>query len=240
MKRLALLLGASVGAVHPFEVINGWVNLHHVLEVARPWLPQDPVIVEAGAYNGKETRAFWHEFPGARIYAFEPIPELYQQLVEHVSDCDRIATFPKALSDTVGTAHMYVSSEKADISGAATQSSSLLVPQEHLVKSPDTVFRTMIEVPTTTLDVWAREHNISHVDMLWLDMQGYELPALKSSPEVLKHVTVILTEVEFVEAYKGQYLYQDVKEWLEAQGFKLVLMYRDDWYGDALFIRINQ
>jgi len=240
MKKLAIIVIASVSYLHSVELINGWVNLHHVIEVARPWLPQDPVIVEAGAYNGKESCAFKHEFPLAKVYAFEPIPELYKQLADNVRGYEGIMTFPMALSDSIGIAKMYVSSEKADMSGTATQSSSLLAPQEHLIKSPDTVFRTVVQVPTTTLDFWSKEYAISRVDMLWLDMQGYELPALKASPEVLKNVKVILTEVEFVEAYKGQYLYQDVKDWLEAQGFTLVLMYRDDWYGDALFIRMNQ
>lgn len=89
---------------------------------------------------------------------------------------------------------------------------------------------------------WAQQNNVSHLDMLWLDMQGYELNVLKSlSPELLSTVKVIHTEVGFIEAYEGQPTYPVVKQWLEEQGFTEVA--RDfenttDWFfGNIVMIK---
>jgi hypothetical protein len=79
--------------------------------------------------------------------------------------------------------------------------------------------------------------------MLWLDMQGYELPAMKAAPKVLSKVSVIITELEFVEAYAGQPQYHEVKSWLESQGFVLVggnfsfPKHPQQWFGDGIFVR---
>jgi len=74
---------------------------------------------------------------------------------------------------------------------------------------------------------------------MWLDMQGYELNALKACSAILKTVKVILTEVEFVEAYEGQYLFVEVKQWLEQQGFTMIARTAyPHWFADALFVRL--
>ena len=62
---------------------------------------------------------------------------------------------------------------------------------------------------------------IDHIDFMWLDMQGFELNALKNS-QIAFNTTLIYCEVEFIEFYEGQYLYHDVKEWLEANGFEII------------------
>ena len=73
---------------------------------------------------------------------------------------------------------------------------------------------------------------------MWLDLQGMEYEALKSSPKILATVKAILLEVEFVEAYKGQILFKDIKKWLESENFKMVaLNHKPTWFGDALFVR---
>jgi len=98
-------------------------------------------------------------------------------------------------------------------------------------------------VQVTTLDQWAAEYGVQNIDLLWLDMQGSELQALKAAPKLLSGVSVILTELEFVEAYEGQPLYLEVKAWLEEQGFVLIGGNFDfpknpaQWFGDGLFVR---
>lgn len=77
--------------------------------------------------------------------------------------------------------------------------------------------------------------------MLWLDLQGAELLALNSSPKILNTVSVILTEVEFVEAYTNQAQFKEFTKWLRTKGFKLVgINHSNIWFGDALFVRDNQ
>lgn len=209
------------------------------LTIAARYLPQDPLILEAGAYDGNETVAMAKFFPQASIHAFEPIPYLYNKLQKNAQQCPtQIHTYDYALSDKHEITTMYVS-EEPDAPNIPSMSSSLLPPKEHLNYST-AQFKKEILVPAITIDAWAQQYAIEKVDFLWLDMQGYELPALKASSHILKTVKVILTEVEFVEAYAGQYLFNDVKIWLEQQGFTMVAnnFGTYSWFGDALFVRI--
>lgn len=210
-----------------------------VLNIVAPYLPKNPIILEAGSYDGSDTLELLKFFHRATIHSFEPIPYLYNSLCQKAkAHSGKIFTYPQALSDSIGVAKMYVS-EESYAPGIPSMSSSLLAPKEHLNYS-STLFKGEIEVETITIDAWAKQNGIERIDFMWLDMQGYELNALKASPEILKTVKAILIEVEFVEAYAGQYLYKDVKAFLESQGFTMIAenFGTISWFGDALFVRL--
>jgi FkbM family methyltransferase len=209
--------------------------LHYIKE----YLPANPTIVEAGAFDGKETIKMAMLWPQGTLHSFEPVPEIFEKLKKNTELFSNVHCHPVALSDSDGTATLYVS-EKPQKPGQASQANSLLKPKERLKLSPLTFPKT-IEVPTIILDHWAEQNNVAQIDFLWLDMQGYELNVLKSSPKTLAQVSVVYTEVEFVEAYEGQYQYNDVKTWLEENGFKMVGKDFDDspswFFGNCLFIK---
>lgn len=210
------------------------------LDIVARYLPKNPVILEAGAYDGSESLFMANKWPESILYTFEPVPSLYEKLVLKTRVCPRIHTYQLALSDKIGTAQFYLSTAPW-VPGEVSQSSSLLEPKDHLVHAPDVHFNNIINVPTMTIDAWAQDQKVDHVDLLWLDMQGYELQAIKAAPNILKTVKAILTEVEFVEAYAGQPLYKEVREWLENQGFEMIAADVDlknpYWFGDLLFVR---
>lgn len=195
-------------------------------------LPKKPVIVEAGAHVGLDTEELAKYFPDATIYAFEPVPDLYLQLVERTRSYKNIHCFPLAFSAQPGEAVMYVSS------GVSDGSSSLLPPKDHLIDHPDVVFNETIQVQCTTMDDWAEANHIEKVDLLWLDMQGHELNALKSGLAVLEKAHTIYTEVNLKEVYEGAPLYSELRNWLEARNFKVVvedIPWEDG--GNVLFVR---
>lgn len=212
-------------------------------------LPDNPVIVDAGAYDGKESlmmaTRFW---PNGNVYAFEPVPDIYERLKKTIARASNITPVNLALSDKNGFAEFYLSYE-SDTPGQTSMSSSLLKPKDHLLYAA-TRFGQSIKVRTSTLDDWAKENNIEKIDFLWLDLQGFELPVLKSSPNIISKAKAIYLEVEFVEAYEGQPKYEEIKNWLESQGFVMIAktfrhpMELSDWgstlwFGDVLFIKKN-
>ncbi len=215
------------------------------LDLAKQFLPDNPVIIDAGAHDGTESTVMAKQWPNGHVHAFEPVPEIYQCLLNTTKDFSNISTYNFALSHANEAAEMFISEWVQEL-GTPSHSSSLLYPKDHLIYAPHVVFPKLIMVDTFTIDTWAVNNNIDHVDMLWLDMQGVELNVIKASPNILKGVKVILTEVEFVEAYEGQYLYDELKSWLEELGFVLMATNfnpnnpreRFDTYcGDALFVR---
>ena len=180
------------------------------------YLPVNPIIVEAGAHIGVDTVQMSKRWPQGIIHAFEPIPELFSQLQRNTAKRKNICCYPLALGKQTGTAKMFVSSGRSDAS------SSLFPPKTHLTYHPDILFEAEIQVPTITLDQWAAERGIPKIDFLWLDLQGYELAALKAATTVLETVQAIYTEVNLDETYAGVALYPEIRQWLEGHGFKVI------------------
>lgn len=219
---------------------KAYITFNHpteVLAIVKPYLPENPIILEAGAYDGADSLIMKNYWPKAQLHTFEPIPQLYQQLVSKTETQEDMYAYKYALGDYIGIATFYVS-EFAEKPGIPSASSSLLRPKDHLIHAPHVLFNSEITVPIITIDEWAKENGVKSIDFMWLDMQGYELNALKAAPQIMKTVKAILTEVEFVEAYEGQYLFDDVKTWLEEQGFVMIARnFYCNWFADALFVR---
>lgn len=216
-----------------------YFSKQNLLQLIRPYLPENPIIVEAGAFDGTDTKklsAFW---PKGTVHAFEPVPEIFQLLTEKTQHLSNVVRHHVALSEKNGAAQFYVS-EKPSAPGKPFQAGSLLQPKERLEWS-DAIYKTTIEVPTITIKDWARKQSIKHIDFLWLDAQGHELAILKGAQDLLNTVTVIYTEVQFVHAYENQPLYEEVKAWLQERGFKqLAQDFKDQtswFYGNVIFVK---
>jgi FkbM family methyltransferase len=194
-------------------------------------LPENPIIVEAGAQFGEDTLWMAELWPNGVIYAFEPVPEAYQLLTQHVAQLPHVHPFPLALTNTIGETPMY-------LAGGA---SSVLRP----TASFNNVYfhadlTRPIYVPCTTLDQWASSQSIKKIDFLWLDMEGNELRMLQASPSMLKQVKLIYTEVNLQPFWEGCVQHDELRGWLESQGF--VQIWEDitpAWHGNALFVHMN-
>jgi FkbM family methyltransferase len=214
-----------------------WVGskIFHEIEtkkIIKNFLPDDAVIVEAGAHAGVDTGEFARLFPTGRVYAFEPVPDIFFSLVENKGHLKNVIFFSVALGEKDEEVNMFVSGGRSD------GSSSLLAPKDHLIDHPDVLFNENIFVNSITMDTWADLFAIPRVDLLWLDLQGLELNVLKSGQRVLENVRAIYTEVNLKENYEGAALYSDLRSWLEERGFSVELeqIYWEDG-GNVLFVR---
>lgn len=210
------------------------------LSFIKPYLPSNPVIIEAGAYDGLETYTMSKLWPDGTIYAFEPVPRIYQWLTQNTKSCNNVFRYMSALSNKDGFSRFYLS-EDPDAPNVPTTSGSLLPAKEHL-NVHHYVFKNSTLVKTVTLDSWAQKNDIKNVDLLWLDMQGHELEALKHATNLLKSVKVVYTEAEFIEAYAGQPLYDEVVEWFDQNGFKLIAQdakepSKEHWCCNCVFVK---
>lgn len=236
---LAIVLTTSL---HAYQVVRlPYADTPSVLQFVKHYLSQTPVIVEAGGFDGNDTIQMAYFWRRGQIHTFEPVPELFEKIKRSAKQCSNVYVYPFALSDKNGfaTFHLSVNDDNPhDISA----SSSLLAPKEHLKGAPFVKFPRALQVETVTLDSWAKQQKIDHIDFLWLDMQGYELHMLKAS-ELAKQASAIWLEVEFIEAYEGQYLFHDICNWMTENHFYLAatnfnLEKPENWFADALFIKM--
>lgn len=210
---------------------------HQAIDIISHYLPANPLIIEAGAFNGSDTIAMAKKWPKATIHAFEPVPQIYEKLVANTKEYPNIHTHNYALSNQSGSATFYVS-EKPTKPCIASQAGSLLAPKERLKYSP-MQFPYTIEVPTITLDQWAEKNNIKKIDFIWLDTQGAELAILKAAPTMIKNLTAIYLEIGFYENYANQPSYQKIKSWLSMHNLEEVgrdfETMKKHFFGNCLF-----
>jgi FkbM family methyltransferase len=199
------------------------------------YIPEDAVIVEAGAHHGFDTTQFARLWPEGRIYAFEPVPHVYEELERNTAHCGNVTTYQLALGDKDAVMRMWLSDRAHDYS------SSLLEPRKHLDEFPEIGFEETTSVRVTTLASWAAREGIDRIDGMWLDMQGYELAALKAAGPILETTRAVILEVSATELYAGVPLWPEVQAWLEGQGFQIE---QEHWYrpsfGDVLAARADR
>lgn len=206
----------------------------------RQFLPDDAIIVEAGAHEGSDTKKLSQLWKKGRVFAFEPSPDVYKGLSKRMVKYKNVKTYPIALGERVGTADFYPSQPTSQATSVKTNAQgSLLPPSDDNWCWPEIGFGKPVSVPVTTLDKWVKQQGIKRIDFLWLDMQGSELSMLKASPEILKTVQVIQIEVSKKSFYANTPLADEVQSWLEGEGFATVYMTPEE-HGDALFVRRSE
>ena len=215
-------------------------TLHAYLDIADSvvGLKSVKTILERGTRDCTETAAFSRAFPNATIHAFECNPATLPECRKKVKKLKNVRLVEEAVSDKNGTIDFFpIDQEKTETTwkDGNPGASSLLqasgdYPAEKYVQKK-------ISVKTTTLEDYFRSNKVQAVDLVWMDIQGAELMALQGAGHRLKDIRTIHTEVEFMEIYKGQPLYRDIKRYLNQRGFSQYGFTAEGEYsGDAVFV----
>ena len=183
----------------------GWG--HEVpLDLIKRILPEDPIILEAGAHYGQDTRWMAELWPKGTIHAFEPTPVNFQRVEQIAKEFTNIRCCTYALDIECCTKLFYQDGDEDH----GNQGANSLLLHNILAKSSN----PPIKVECLTIDQWASQEGVDHVDFMWLDIEGNELNALKGAPNILSTVKAIFTEVNLQEFWHGAATYNTLKTWL--------------------------
>lgn len=194
--------------------------------------------VDVGSRNGVLEIGDLARFVDA--YGFEPNPAEYEKLVSGKTDLflklgmssppyRTLRYFPYAVADFCGRHEFYVTPGP----GACGLREPNLARLEEIVWKGESTnvrnfaeehfadFRT-IEVETTTLDTFAAEQAIDHIDYLKIDVEGLEYEVLAGGRSLLPQTAVIKVEVCFIPFRKEQKLFSHVDLLLREHDFDLV------------------
>lgn len=217
-------------------------GLDSFVRIARMALKDEiQVVVEVGARDCRETLAFANAFPRARIFAFECNPDTLPMCRQNVTGIQSIRLIEKAVASRNGTVSFFkidTDNTKTTLSDGNPGASSLFRASGKY-KVEDYV-QVEVSVPAITLKQFMNDEQLGQMDLLWMDLQGAELMALEGLEERIHDVKLIHTEVEFMEIYKNQPLYRDLKQFLKRQGFRLIgFTYFGRYSADAVFVNSN-
>lgn len=203
-------------------------------ELARYVATEKAVVVEAGAFDGADTRRFALQWPKGHVHAFEPVPALMAKVRDRVADLENVSLYPEALS---GDPHLEQVELHVGAPGQENASASILAPTEHLSVFPDVDLSSIVTAPAVTLDEWAAREGVDHVDLLWLDLQGAELQVLRQAEALLPRVRTAHLEVVTKPLYDGGATWDQVREFMTSRGFREVIARVPLLTGNVLYAR---
>lgn len=170
------------------------------------------VIIDVGANVGQFAVAAAEVFPGARIHAFEPLPEARRKLVAATGRLPNVTIHGVALGNRRGHVRLRVNSN-------SVSSSVLELAQAHTTAFPDARVVAEVEVPISTLDAELTGTPLDRPALLKLDVQGYELQALEGAAVTLSRVDHVLVETSLLPLYEGETTFSGLHHFLEDRGF---------------------
>jgi FkbM family methyltransferase len=184
-------------------------TLEHDRILAEPWR----TIIDVGANRGQFILAALHARPDITVHAFEPLPETVASTAAFFRAYPNVTVHPCAIGPMSGLAQIHVTAE---------DDSSSLLPvgeaQRDIFGSEEVATRRVV---VRRLDEVLRPGQIEPPALLKLDVQGYELEALKGCDALLGCFSAIYAECSLTELYVGQALFSEVSAWLYERGFGL-------------------
>lgn len=182
-------------------------------------------VIHAGAHYGEEYQTYKNA--GIKEVIFiEPCKEAFKILRSNTNN--EPILFNCAVGSKNEIAEIY--SEQAN----EGMSNSLLKPAKHLTQYPNIKFISKETVQIRRLD--SLEFDRSKYNLLYMDIQGYELEALKGAIETLAHIDYIYSEVNREELYEGCAKVEELDNFLESYT-RVFTDWMGGTWGDALYIK---
>jgi FkbM family methyltransferase len=191
-------------------------------------------IVECGSRDGLDALVMLEYYKPNRIYSFECNPESIINCNLNLLSCEKITLIPKAVSNINGVIDFYATDMDLSTDKNIGASSALY----HLDNKKD-FFQKKISVDAVKLSSFIEEHNLTSIDLLCLDLQGYEKFAIEGLEKEIDKVNYIISEVSFKSYYDGDILFDEYVRLLASKGFTLKETLNYGGFGDALFINNN-
>lgn len=131
-------------------------------------LPREGLLLDVGANVGLVTFQVARRRPDARIVAFEPNPAAVERWRRNrrLSEAAHVTLEACAVGDRLG--EVRVEAPASDLGAGLVASDG-----------------GGVAVPATTLDAWCAAHDVERVDVVKLDVEGFEPEALAGARELL-------------------------------------------------------
>jgi len=126
-------------------------------------------VFDVGGNFGQTALRFADAFESAKVFTFEPVPPSYKRLMAAVAGNNRIKAFNIALGDTTG-------SIKINLTPSA--GSNTILSAQSVTGG--------VDVPIETIDSFAAKNSIECIDLLKIDVEGYELQVIEGARGIIQ------------------------------------------------------
>ncbi len=194
--------------------VNGEAQL--VQERAKHW----KIVFDVGANVGEWTDLVLKANPEAVIHCFEPSVATFRRLQAN-NYPSTVYLNNVGLGDEPATRSLYIFSEAAGINSLYPRAGLELALKIDAAQTTETV-------TITTLDAYCREHGISHIDFLKVDVEGHELAVLRGAKEMLSKRQIAAIQFECALSFiDARVLLKDFFDLLQPLGYSFYKIFPD-------------
>jgi FkbM family methyltransferase len=187
-------------------------------------LPKGSVVFDVGANRGQSIEFFLRVSQDVEVYSFEPAHKIFESLREIYGKSKGIYLFNIAMGST--------EEQKIFFEHPFDETSTFIKPNVSSVwqsrkekilgiERGGVFSESLVEV--STIDRFCSDHQISRIDLLKVDVEGYELEVLKGATKILEQGIVKAIQIERHQDDMREDISTDVHALLIKKGFFLQL-----------------
>lgn len=143
------------------------------------------VVFDVGAAKGNWTEIALTADPKLTVHCFEPESRRFKMLIDRQFG-ERVILNKVGLGDAPGQAKIFV--------GTSGGSNSLF-PQRYNGQAHDAPDGETVNV--STVDIYCREKNIQWIDFIKMDIEGYEMAAIRGAEQMLRAGKIGIVQFEY-------------------------------------------
>lgn len=198
------MLLSKIRHQHPFDCLPKGSKVEWVLDV--------------GANKGDVTLAALKTYPSCKVICFEPVQATFNLLQKNLKGySDRIFLYQHALAETAGTGEINIT----DFHGANS-----IMPQSSFHKKFNSHIgeKQKEQISLVRLDDIATQFPTTHIDVMKIDVEGYEINVLKGGENFIRsNVDAIIIEASLMRDVSWEKQgFMDLFAELTELGFRLV------------------
>ena len=159
------------------------------------------VIFDIGAYKGDWTKMCFKICPKSKFYLFEPQDYLRKYLNSFQN------------KNIVYENILFGDQDNKEVKFYQFRTSSQVLKFGENIPS--------VKKRTRSLDNYIKENKIESIDILKIDVQGYELNVLKGAISSLGMIEILIIEVSFLEIYEKSPLASRIIKFLDENNFQI-------------------
>ncbi len=157
----------------------------------KEFLKPNNTVLDIGANCGEWTQFALNTEPSIKVFAFEPVPPVFERLKLTLGKYSNVKLFNHAISDKIGIALFHYYPEADGLSGFFYRE---VLRGDH----PDPL---ILEVPEKTLDAFCYENNISEIDFIKIDTEGAEWKVLTGAKSLIQNHKIKAIQFEYGGCY---------------------------------------